>query len=665
MDFYAAQDHARRSSRWLLLWFILAVLLLIGITNVLIAMLIYFLGATTAPMAGDEAIRDFLAAFSWETFGFVCLGVVATIFLVVLFKWAQLSAGGKAVAERLGGQRILPHTDDPDQRRCLNVVEEMSLAAGMPVPPVYLLAGERGINAFAAGVSPADAVIGVTQGSLDNFNREQLQGVVAHEFSHILNGDMRLNIRLAALLKGITFIADVGEVVVRGGRSRRGSMSTRSKNRLPPQAMAVGIALWLIGLLGGVFAGLIKAAVSRQRELLADASAVQFTRNPQGVANALKVIGGYPAGTNLLEPRATELSHIFFGQINPLWQLARTHPPLPDRIRRIEPHWDGQYITPDPARGTTRDQQRREAEQAESAEARRKQAAVLGAAVIATTALGGAAADVQQDDSARARDADFGSEAEGVSTIPEALVEQAHDPFGAHAVVYSLLLAAEFDVQEAQYALIEASGVRGLATTARQLQPAIAGLAPGLRLSLLEMALPALKCMSAQQYQVFKNTLLQVTRADNKVDLYEWCLYQVVRHYLDPEFIQVKASKPRYRKAVHVRQEYRTVVSVLAWHGHEDEDDRKAAFHRGVESVGLYNLTPRPLEECGVAEFSRAVNKLADCYPLLKPRLLKGMAKCAAHDGELRPEEVEILVAVAAVMDCPVPASVRAEPALG
>ena len=257
MDFYAAQDHARRNSRWLLLWFVLAVLLLIGITNVLMAMLIYFLGATTShALAGEEAIRGFFAAFNWETFGFVCLGVVATIFLVVLFKWAQLSAGGKSVAERLGGERILPHTDDPAQRRCLNVVEEMALAAGMPVPPVYVLAGERGINAFAAGISPADAVIGVTQGSLDNFNREQLQGVVAHEFSHILNGDMRLNIRLAALLKGITFIGDVGEVVVRGGRSRRGSLSTRSKNSLPPQAMAVGLALWVIGLLGGVFAGL-------------------------------------------------------------------------------------------------------------------------------------------------------------------------------------------------------------------------------------------------------------------------------------------------------------------------------------------------------------------------------------------------------------------------
>jgi hypothetical protein len=175
----------------------------------------------------------------------------------------------------------------------------------------------------------------------------------------------------------------------------------------------------------------------------------------------------------------------------------------------------------------------------------------------------------------------------------------------------------------------------------------------------LELCLPALKCISPEQYRSFKETLLQITRADKRVDLYEWCLYQVVRHYLDPEFQQVRPSKPRHRKPVHVRQEFRTVVSVLAWHGHEAELERQAAFTRGVESVGLYDLTLRPLDECPVTEFSRAVNKLADCYPLLKPRLLKGMAQCASHDGMLTSTEVEILVAVAAVMDCPVPASIR------
>ena len=650
MDFYSAQDQARRNTRWLVIWFALAVLLLIGITNVLVALFVFVIGSGgTTMVASPETYNAFLAAFSLETFGFVCLGVVATIFLVVLFKWAQLSAGGKSVAERLGGQRILPQTTDIAQRRCLNVVEEMALAAGMPVPPVYLLAEERGINAFAAGISATDAVIGVTQGSLDAFNREQLQGVVAHEFSHILNGDMRLNIRLAALLKGITFIGDVGEVIVRGGS--RSSRSRSSKNKLPAQAMVLGIALWLIGLLGGLFAGIIKAAVSRQREHLADASAVQFTRNPQGVADALKVIGGFSAGTVIDEARATELSHIFFGQIaSKLWQPFHTHPPLPERIRRIEPDWDGQYlrIEPTPGEGEERD--------ADAEAQRRRAAAGLAAGVLAGAVL---------PDIADRPDADFADESSvdpdnsPVHGIPGDLAEQAREPFSANALVFGLLLAEDGPTRDTQYEVIDSSGVPGLSETTRTFYQRVSELAPEWRLSLVELCLPALKSISPQQYQVFKDTLLKITRADNRIDLYEWCLYQVIRHYLDPEFLQVTPSKPRYRKAVHVRQEYRTVVSVLAWHGHRDEEQRDAAFTRGVESVGLYNLVIRPLEECSVAEFSRAVNKLADSYPLLKPRLLKGMAACAAHDGELSAREVELLVAVAAVMDCPVPASIR------
>jgi hypothetical protein len=271
-------------------------------------------------------------------------------------------------------------------------------------------------------------------------------------------------------------------------------------------------------------------------------------------------------------------------------------------------------------------------------------------------------------DAAGERDAGFATEtsvdpdSSPVHGIPDGLVEAARDPFSANALVCGLFMAGDQPTREVQYGIIEASGVRGLAAATRELLVRLEAVAPQWRLSLLELSLPALKCMSPEQYRTFKEVLLQITRADKRVDLYEWCLYQVVRHYLDPEFQQVTPSKPRYRKPVHVRQEFRTVVSVLAWQGHEDEAERRAAFTRGVESVGLYDLTPRPLDQCSVAEFSRAVNKLADCYPLLKPRLLKGMARCAAHDGVLSPREVEILVAVAAVMDCPVPASIRSAP---
>jgi hypothetical protein len=221
------------------------------------------------------------------------------------------------------------------------------------------------------------------------------------------------------------------------------------------------------------------------------------------------------------------------------------------------------------------------------------------------------------------------------------------------------LLGRDETVRARQLDLVAETGIKGLATTVNEMARLIGELPVEQRLPLLEMSLPALKCMSLPQYRQFKRTLLQLAHADQQIDLYEWCMYQVTRHYLDPEFVQVRPSRPQYRKPVHVRQEYRTVLSVLAWHGHADPGQRTAAFSRGAAALGLHNLALKPLEECGVTEFSKAVNKLANCYPLLKPRLLKGMALCAAHNEELTAVEIEILVSVAAVMDCPVPASVR------
>jgi Zn-dependent protease with chaperone function len=655
MDFYSEQDSARRNTRLLVILFLCAVVVLILISNVLIAALLFFAGAAGMTLADGDTINSFLSGFNIETFAWVSLGVISTVFLVVLFKWAQLAAGGKAVAESMGGTRIIPATEDVAQRRCLNVVEEMALAAGLPVPPVYLLAGERGINAFAAGISPADAVIGITQGSLDKFNREQLQGVVAHEFSHILNGDMRLNIRLAALLKGITFIGDIGEVIVRGG-SRRGR-SYKSSKKMPAQILAIGLALWVMGWLGGLFAGFIKAAISRQKEYLADASAVQFTRNPEGVADALKVIGGHIPGSVVVASRANELSHIFFGQIaSSLWQVFATHPPLQERIRRIQPNWDGQFIkqSAQPSyQGTKADQDRRAAME--------KAAKIATTATIAGAVIGASAENAFHAAVAQA-DADFADlPLSPQLELADGLIEQAHDPLGANAMVYSLLLSQNSEIQAAQLQLVTETGVKGLPTTVLQLAPQVNALPVQLRLPLLELCLPALKCMSAPQYQVFKRTLLQLAQADREISLYEWCVYQVTRHYLDVEFVQVKPSKARYRKAVHVRQQYRTILSVLVWQGHADDASREAAFQRGADAVELQGLSLMALSDCGVSAFSKAVHELADCYPLLKPRLLKGMAAAAAHDEELTAVEVEVLVSVAAVMDCPVPASVRLE----
>ena len=650
MDFFAQQDRARRNTRLLVLLFSIAVIALVGLVNLLVAAALWLGDDNNVYAGGPPALADLL---SWERFGAVALGVAGTIGLVSLLRWLQLASGGRAVAEGMGGRRVQPDSDDLDEKRALNIVEELALAAGMPVPPLYLLPDERGINAFAAGVTPADAVVAVTRGAMLQLRRDELQGVVGHEFSHILNGDMRLGIRLAALLKGITFIGDVGHLLLRSGaysHGRRGGSSNRS-----PALPLIGLGLLAIGWLGALAAGFIKAAISRQKEYLADASAVQFTRDNRGIADALKVIGGFLPGSLVHAARASEMSHIFFGEVrHRLWQGFATHPPLPARIARLDPQWDGSFIE----RRERRD--RRPADTGVDGGEHFRGARVAAAAA----ALAGAAAAPGRDSPAAAQaasgedtaapptrgTADAATRGEGAEISP-ALAAAASDPLGATALALALLLSRESDPAPG-LALIAEQGVRGQGEQVRALLPAARALCPGECFPLLSTAMPALKGLSTPQYRQFKSTLLLVIRADGATDLFEWCLYQLLRHYLDAEYLRVAPSRPRYPKLARVRAPLRLVLSVLAYQG---EGSSQQAFTAAAQALGLPQLSLAPREDCSVAAFSRAVHSLADCYPLLKPRILKAMALAAADDGRVSAVEREVVAAVAAVMDCPLP----------
>ena len=639
MNFFQQQDIARRNARVLVLLFIIAVFLLILLTNAVVAGFLFFNDDYNL-YNGNRA--NFLDYFSMERFGVIGIAVTATVALVVLVKWIQLSTGGKVVAESMGGERILPQTTDRAERRCLNVVEEMALAANMPVPPVYVMNQERGINAFAAGIVPADAVVAVTRGAIDHLKRHELQGVIAHEFSHILNGDMRLNIRLAAMLKGITFVGDVGHILLRSNnRVRTGRSGGKEGAALP----VLGLALWILGWLGGLAAGFIKAAISRQKEYLADASAVQFTRDASGIADALKVIGGYIPGTLVHAARAAEMSHIFFGQIeHHLWQVFSTHPPLQDRISRLDKNWDGSFIQRKPRHYPN--------PTADPDSVTGMERAAIVAAAMASVATAAAieppAADARFSDEAP----DFEADTAEQEDIPVALVRHSHEPLGAHAVTCALLIKPDQDIYQRQMAVLQESEVRGLAELTHTLFPSVAELGAPKRLPLLELCLPALKSISLKQYRRLKTTLLKLIQADARTELHEWCLYQLVRHYLDPEFIQVKPSHARYRRLPKVAPHLQVGLSVLA---HEGGGDSETVFRLGVDELGLKKLTLLPREQCSVAAFSKAVHELAHCYPLLKPRVLKALALAAGEDGQLSPEEKEIIAAMAAVMDCPSP----------
>ena len=615
MDFFREQEIARRNTRRLIGLFLLAVLALVVITNLL------FIGLLTG---GD--LSYFFEYFDWSVFIVVGAFVAMVIGIVVLVNWLLFARGGKQVATALGGTLVQPATDDPMERRAANIVQEMALAANMPVPSLFVLNEETGINAFAAGTSPTNAVVAVTHGALTILSRDQLQGVIGHEFSHILNGDMRLSIRLAAMLRGITFIGDFGSALLRGSSHRRGFGSGKSNDQ--GAVVGLGLGLLLVGLLGGLMAGLIKSAISKQKEYLADASAVQFTRNPGGIGDALKIIGGHESGTLVEAGRATEMSHLFFGQVqHRLWSGFATHPPIEERINRIDPDWDGIFLSAPPEEIATEEEQ---------ADDPGHEAAISAIAVIATnttmTETGGAAIP-----NATAREE------------AELLIQEARDPLGAMALVLALTWDPPHEVS--QWRALETIPIEGLADTVRRCCEPLRSRAVEQRLALLELCLPALRGLSTEQYRVFRGLLLEWINADGRTTLEEWCLFQVVRHFLDPEFLGTRPASPKHKSLNAVADDLAIVLGTMACLTEEDTD---RAFNRGSDMLKLQLRLPE-VSDLTVANFGDAVESLAECYPLLKVSVLKAVAVVAADDGVISNIEMTLVKAMAATMDCPVP----------
>lgn len=627
MDFFAAQDQARRNTGRLVLFFSLAVLSLVVMTNLLVMTIFGYLNSGARPPA---------VAFPFDWPAFLYIGAVVVLVIVAgsLYKISALSGGGDAVAAMLGGEPIFGDEGDLDRKKVINVVEEMAIAAGTPVPQVYLLQ-ENGINAFAAGFSTSDAVIGVTSGAIRQLNREQLQGVIAHEFSHILNGDMRLNIRLVGILHGILLIGLIGYRILRGTSSSSGSR----KGGGP--LLFLGAGLMVIGYAGTFFGKLIKAAVSRQREFLADAAAVQFTRNPQGIGGALLRIGGSQEGSLLKNPRSAEISHAFFSQgVSVFFEsLFATHPPLAQRIKRILPAWDGTFPTPTAAgSGAT----------AGSG----GPAGPVGAAGGALAGLAGAAAVASVG---RPTAAHLGYARQMLHDIPELLRKAARDPFAARALICYLVLDPDENVRAGQLRHLKANADRGVhAETLKLLREGGALLRPEQRLPLVDLALPTLRRLSEPQYRVFLANLNALIEADGKISLFEWCLRKIVVHHLEAVFGKPAGPPPLHDGLDQVAGSCVVLLSVLAHAVNHQGLGAADVFAAARAELGLaLELAPR--ERLGLAELDRALLELQRLPPLAKARLLKACAACVTADGRIVPVEAELLRAVAATLDCPMP----------
>ncbi|MEN1679341.1 MAG: M48 family metallopeptidase [Planctomycetota bacterium] len=670
-DFFERQAKARRNTSLLIFLFVAAV---VGITGTVF--FVTYFAVQNTPLVKEP--YQFAGApqeplpFPWEVPLAAGAGTLALIGGGSLYKVSALRAGGgTSVAETLGGKRLYPDSAGAAERRLLNVVEEMAIASGTPAPPVYLM-DEPAINAFAAGFSPSDAVIGVTRGCVESLSREELQGVIAHEFSHILNGDMRMSIRLIGILHGILLLGLVGQGILRfffwsGGTSSRSRNSDGDGKggALIIALLAASVALIVIGSIGSLFGGLIKAAVSRQREYLADASAVQFTRNPGGIAGALKRIGAAAYGGRLRHPRAGEASHMFFAQ--GVWEgftsLMATHPPLPKRILAIEPNWNGEW--PEPVAAGRDDAGLGQRQQAAGAAGFAGASATAAgdasvrptlprAGVAGSDAIPLAVVDNAVDQVGEPTDDHRDYARQLIASIDPTVLAAAREPYGARAVVYALLLDNELEVRQHQMAALDRLATPDVAELTRRLVPAIVSADPRTRLPLVDLCLPALRAMIPAQYKQFAECLRALVAADQKLSLFEWTLARVLMRHLQPQFERVRSPSTKHRSLAAVADECGTLLSILA-HAAGAQQHADAAFAQASARLEGVSITLAPRGDCSLTSLDRALNELAATPARERGRLIDACAEAICADGKVNVQEAELLRGVADLLDCPMP----------
>ena len=638
-DFFERQDIARRNTGRLVLLFVLAVLAMMVSVHLLLVVTMGYLSRDP-----ETGTLDWSLAGDLQLMGVAVVSMLVVVGGGTLFKIAQLRGGGRVIAEELGGRRLNPDSSVPAERQLLNVVEEMAIASGTPAPPVYLLDEEEGINAFAAGFTINDAVIGVTRGTVERLPRDELQGVIAHEFSHILNGDMYLNLRLVGLLNGILIIGILGYFMFRISAFSSYRHRRSSRDSSPLALLALGAGLMVVGFLGTFFGNLIKAGVSRQREFLADASAVQFTRQSAGIAGALKRIGGFKSGSTVQSPNAPEASHMFFGQATSgLSGLFATHPPLSERIRQLEPSWNGQF-----AEGSPR---------TDSTFTSHSSAAGVTGLAGAGVANRGVAQSVTRaiDHIGQPNTAHLEYAARLIDELPTAIVDATRSPYGARALIYAMLIDRETEAREVQIAHLSSAADPGVYKETLKLLPLIERFDKRVRLPLVDISLSALSGLTDAQYQQFKQNIGELVEADRTIDLFEWSLQRILLNDLEAQRFNLTPGRVRHRKLSRLQLHYELLLSTLAYTGHRDESAAQEAFEQAKRHVNLPQARFRRGEECGLEAVDAALNVLEEASPRIKRQILHAAAACIAADRKITIAEAELLRAMSASLGCPMP----------
>jgi Zn-dependent protease with chaperone function len=668
VDFFASQELARRNTRKLVLLLALTVVCITLAIYGLIVGIFVFSGKGQQLFRLEDMSNWFTSLQNLELFGGVLTGVSAVVGFGSLYKISELNAGGKVVAEMLGGRRLLPGSSDLAERRLLNIVEEMALASGVAVPPVYVLDGEAGINAFAAGHTIDDCVIGVNRGTLETLNRDELQGVIAHEFSHILNGDMKMSLRMIGLLHGILIIALIGYQLLRMvGNTRSSSNDKDGKGGGAAAFLVLGLGLLAIGGIGLLFSKLIKASVSRQREYLADAAAVQFTRNPEGIAGALKMIGASQSSSIVRQESAESISHMFFANMHGsrFAGLFSTHPPLVKRIQKLDPRFTGdfqEYLKTRPTASVLEDRREEEREQ------RRSPLEKFGFPGMGLPGMGlpGAAGTGSMGASLNPAmlvsavgdptDEDVVYSRVLVGNIPDALQRAIRDVFLARCVVFGWLLDEAPDVRREQLEVVRQNSNDATLQYTEQFATQIQSVAIEFRLPISEILQGTLVGMSDKQYRTFRATVVQLIKADREVDLFEFFIQHHLLGHLDRHFGIGLPHRTLYESLDKLEEECATLLAVLAEFGHDDQPSAADAFAAAWQSLPT-KFGPRNYATGGwdYPRLANAVKRLSHAAPAARKQLLAAAAISISHDTQISIIEAELYRSLGESLDCPVP----------
>ncbi len=651
MDFYSRQAAARGQTRWLVFAFSVA---LLAIALALDFVLFTFL-AGRSHYYGLSAL-DYARANPGQVVLSTLL-VMAVLSIASLYKSMELRGGGGVVARSLGGVLVSGDTTDLKRRRLLNVVEEMAIASGVPMPEVYVLEQEPGINAFAAGHTPANAAVTVTQGALDRLSRDELQGVIGHEFSHVLNGDMRLNVQLMGWIFGLFVIGLIGRMILEvSPRNRRNSGGL----------VALGFAVMVLGYIGLMAGRILQAAVSRQRERLADASGVQFTRNPQGLKGALVKIAALPEGSALVAADAEQAAHMFFAE--GLSRVFATHPPILERIRELDPHFNPRELE---AAAAEPDQDPTPAEVAGHPGAGAAAGAGLSAVTPGLGAAGGAVAagvlggrpggglgGVGQIAGFAAQVGQPGVahivHAQAVRlALPPPIRELTESPGGAQALVIALLISSDPAVRDQQLAMLAKSANAATLAVIQRVIPLTQALDPMLRLPALQRAFPALRRSTVPQRKALAQLSTELIHADARIDVFEFCLAKLLETLLNDG---LDATAPHGTVTLEAAaNEIALLFAVIAQVGTQDERAARESYEVGISTVLPMRRPPYAAVADWPRKLSAALPRLEDLHPFAKKALIEGLVKTIANDEVLMEEEAELLRTVCALLHCPLP----------